>query len=208
MLPLVNAIVTLLHCVYLKQSLHHILLDLCKYLMIQSSLWQMVRTRSSKDVYDDVHEFSTRRRGTFHPNVPPPSPPTPPVSLEQLLTPLNAIVQKLAAIDECQAGQSQPYQQSQESYFDFLATQPPEFAEVTDPLEANNWLRVTESKFGLLHCTELQKTLLQHSSFVGWQVCGGTLTLPHYLRIIRFHGMNSAQPSVLNFYLRVCSATR
>jgi hypothetical protein len=92
-------------------------------------------------MYNDVPEFSTRHRGTFHPPVPPSSPPTPPVSLEQLLAPLNAIVQKLVAIDEHQAGQSQPYQQSQESsYFDFLATQPPEFAEAMDPLEANNWL--------------------------------------------------------------------
>jgi hypothetical protein len=141
MLPLVNAIVTLLHCIYLKQSLHHILLDLCKYLMIQSSLWQMMRTRSGKDVYDDVPELSTHHHGKFHPPVPPSSPPTPPVSLEHLLAPLNAIVQKLAAINECQEGQSQPHQQSQESsYFDFLATQPPDFAVATDPLKANNWL--------------------------------------------------------------------
>jgi hypothetical protein len=29
MLPFVNAIATLLHCVYLMQSIHHILLDIC-----------------------------------------------------------------------------------------------------------------------------------------------------------------------------------
>jgi hypothetical protein len=29
---------------------------------------------------------------------------------------------------------------------------------VTDPLEVDNWLHTTESKFGLLHCTEYQKT--------------------------------------------------
>jgi hypothetical protein len=121
-------------------------------------------------MYDDVPESSTRRRGAFHPPVPPPSRPTPPVSLEQLLAPQNAIVQKLATIDECQAGQSQPHQQPQESsYFDFLVTQPLEFAEATDLLEANHWLRVTESKFGLLHCTELQKTL-----FVAQQLRGST----------------------------------
>jgi hypothetical protein len=28
-----------------------------------------------------------------------------------------------------------------------------------DPLEADDWLRTTKSKFGLLHCTEYQKTL-------------------------------------------------
>jgi hypothetical protein len=101
----------------------------------------MVRTRSGQGVYDEVLESPTHHRGTFHPPVPPPSPPVPPVSLEQLLAPLNAIMQRLAAIDEWQAVQSQPRQQHQESsYFDFLATQPPEFAEMTDLLEANHWL--------------------------------------------------------------------
>jgi hypothetical protein len=30
---------------------------------------------------------------------------------------------------------------------------------MTDPLEANHWFRVTKAKFGLLHCSEFQKTL-------------------------------------------------
>jgi hypothetical protein len=47
MLPFVNAIVTLLHCVCLMQSFHHILLEMCKYLMMQSSIWWMVCTRIS-----------------------------------------------------------------------------------------------------------------------------------------------------------------
>jgi hypothetical protein len=37
--------------------------------------------------------------------------------------------------------------------------QPAKFVETTDLLEANQWLRVTKSKFGLFHCLELQKTL-------------------------------------------------
>jgi hypothetical protein len=128
----------------------------------------MVRTLLGKVVYDDAPESSTHCRGAFHPLVPPPSPPMPLVGLERLLAPLNAIVQKLAAIDERQAGQSQSHQQPQESsYFDFLATQPLKFAEATDPLEANHWLRVTEPKLGLLHYTELQKTL-----FALQQLCG------------------------------------
>jgi hypothetical protein len=81
-------------------------------------------------------------------------------SLEQLLAPLNAIAQKLVAIDEHQTEQSEQHQHPQESsYLDFLATQPPEFTETIDPLEANHWLRVTESKFRLLHCSVFQKTL-------------------------------------------------
>jgi hypothetical protein len=70
----------------------------------------MVQTRSGKGMFDDVPESLTRHRGIFHPPMPPPSPPVPPVSLEQLLVPLNAIVQRLAAINERQAGQSQPHQ--------------------------------------------------------------------------------------------------
>jgi hypothetical protein len=36
---------------------------------------------------------------------------------------------------------------------------PPLFTEVGEPLEADHWLRVMESKFRLLPCTEVQKTL-------------------------------------------------
>jgi hypothetical protein len=42
---------------------------------------------------------------------------------------------------------------------DFTATHPPLFTEAGAPLEANHWLWVMESKFGLLRCTEVQKTL-------------------------------------------------
>jgi hypothetical protein len=45
------------------------------------------------------------------------------------------------------------------TYSDFTAMHPPLFTEVGEPLEADHWLRVMESKFGLLRCTEVQKTL-------------------------------------------------
>jgi hypothetical protein len=45
------------------------------------------------------------------------------------------------------------------TYSDFVATHPPLFTEVGEPLEADHWLQVMESKFGLLRCTEVQKTL-------------------------------------------------
>jgi hypothetical protein len=65
----------------------------------------------------------------------------PPVSLKQLLASQNAIMQRLAEIGECQAGRSQRDQQPQDSsYLSFLPTHPPVFAEMTDPLEANDWL--------------------------------------------------------------------
>jgi hypothetical protein len=45
------------------------------------------------------------------------------------------------------------------SYSDFAATHPPLFTKAGEPREADHWLRVMESKFGLLRCTEVQKTL-------------------------------------------------
>jgi hypothetical protein len=45
------------------------------------------------------------------------------------------------------------------TYDDFAATHLPLFTKAEEPLEADHWLRVIESKFGLDHCTEVQKTL-------------------------------------------------
>jgi hypothetical protein len=36
----------------------------------------------------------------------------------------------------------------------------PTFAEASEPLESDHWLHTIESKFELLNCTEIQKTLL------------------------------------------------
>jgi hypothetical protein len=45
------------------------------------------------------------------------------------------------------------------TYSDFTATHPPLFTEVGEPMEADHWLQVKKSRFRLLHCTEVQKTL-------------------------------------------------
>jgi hypothetical protein len=45
------------------------------------------------------------------------------------------------------------------TYSDFVATHPPLFTEAGEPLEADHWFWVIESKIGLLRCTEVQKTL-------------------------------------------------
>jgi hypothetical protein len=51
------------------------------------------------------------------------------------------------------------HQDMNTSYSNFLATHPSVFSRAKDLLEADDWLHTTESKFGLLHCTEYQKTL-------------------------------------------------
>jgi hypothetical protein len=58
-------------------------------------------------------------------------------------------------------GHTQHYRQQDmnTSYSNFLATHPLVFAGAKYPLDADDWLHTTESKFCLLHCTEYQKTL-------------------------------------------------
>jgi hypothetical protein len=166
--------------------------------MMQSSIWQMVCTRTSDDTILDILEGSA---GRGHGQVPRGgAPPPPPVSLEQLLATQNDPMRRLIENDECcGAERRQPRHQERDSlYWDFLATRPPVFADATDPLEANNWFRTTESKFGLLHCTEYQKTL-----YAAQQLRGGLPTSPPCLKITMFHGVNSILPSVHITYLRV-----
>jgi hypothetical protein len=96
--------------------------------------------------------------------------PPPLVSLEQLLAMQNEVMRVLTE-NLVQREVRPPHRQLgvESSYTDLLATHPPMFAEVTNPLEADNGLHIIESKFGLLHCTEIQKTL-----FVAQQLRGPT----------------------------------
>jgi hypothetical protein len=99
-------------------------------------------------------------RNAAHGTSSPPPPPLPPMSLEQLLAIQNELMrvltenlmQREARLSHCHLG-------VETSYTDFLVTRPPTFAEAIDPLEADNWLRIIESKFGLLHYIEILKTL-------------------------------------------------
>jgi hypothetical protein len=125
-------------------------------------MWQMVRTRTSEDSILDIPEGSVRRgRGQVPRDSAPPPPPRLPISLEQLLATQNDLIRRLVDNDEHRgAERQQPQHQERDSlYLDFLATHPPVFADATDPLEADSWLRTTESKFRLVHYTEYWKTL-------------------------------------------------
>jgi hypothetical protein len=92
----VNAIASLfIYCIYLMHSLYHILLDHYDYLMMQSCLWQMVRTRATEDDMLDIPEGSALRgcgRGQPSRGNAPPPPPHPSVSLEQLLATQNELM--------------------------------------------------------------------------------------------------------------------
>jgi hypothetical protein len=57
--------------------------------------------------------------------------------------------------------------QAPTTYADFMATRPPTFTEAGELLEADHWLRTIESMFGLLCCTEHQKTLFEMQQLLG-----------------------------------------
>jgi hypothetical protein len=103
-----------------------------------------------------MNELHNAARGT----TPPPPPPPPPISLEQLLATQNELMRVLMEnLVQHEVRPPHRHLRVKTSYTNFLAMHPSTFAEVTDPLVVDNWLRMIESKFGLLHCTEFQKTL-------------------------------------------------
>src|SRR5438128_1649933 len=98
------------------------------------------------------------------------NPPPPSQTLVEVLAQQAQILQMLAQ-NQMQQQQLQERlgQPQTASYSDFAGTHPPTFTRAEDPLEADSWLRLMESKFELLTCTETQKTL-----FVAHQLRGAT----------------------------------
>src|SRR5437868_10749769 len=88
------------------------------------------------------------------------NPPPPPQTLVEVVAQQTQILQMLA---QNQMQQQQPQgrhgQPQIASYSDFAGTHPPTFAKAEDPLEADSWLRLMESKFELLTSTKEEKTL-------------------------------------------------
>jgi hypothetical protein len=116
-------------------------MDICKYLMMQSSIWQTVHTSTSKDSIIDIPEGSVGcGRGQVLGGGAPPPPPTSPVSLEQVLATQNDLMRRLVENDEDHGAERQQprHQERDSSYSDFLETHSPVFADATDPLEADN----------------------------------------------------------------------
>jgi hypothetical protein len=107
----------------------------------------------NRGLYNDIPESSAQCDGA-------PCPPVPLVSLEQLLSTHNELIQKLVENDDGRALRQQDHQLPHDSsYSDFLATHPLMFAKVIDPLEADNSFLNTKSKFVPLRCNEYQKTI-------------------------------------------------
>jgi hypothetical protein len=114
----------------------------------------------SKTRSQDAAGTSSGRESTPNP------PPVPPTLAEAIAALVNATADNTRFLREMVGQQFQQqdgrgYQQGprETSYMDFSETRSPLFVKVEDPLEADEWLRVIEQKFGLLRCSETQKPL-------------------------------------------------
>jgi hypothetical protein len=56
-------------------------------------------------------------------------------------------------------GRAAPQGPRETTYLKFSETRPPLFIKAEEPLEADEWVRVMEQKFGLIRCMETQKPL-------------------------------------------------
>jgi hypothetical protein len=107
-----------------------------------------------------VFQMAGRQRRGKNECVPPPPPPPP--TLQELMAQQNEILRQLAHRQpppQHYGGGDHQRHPAAATYQEFLSTQPPLFTRAEDPLDADVWLRVVESKFPLLHgaCSEVTK---------------------------------------------------
>jgi hypothetical protein len=96
-------------------------------------------------------QMAARQRRGQNEQVPPPPPPAPMV--QELMAQQNEILRPLLQRQPQpqQYGGGQPQRPpAAATYQEFLSTQQPLFTKAEDPLDADVWLRVMESKFSLL----------------------------------------------------------
>jgi hypothetical protein len=102
----------------------------------------------------------TARRGQNE-RIPPP-PPQPP-TMQELMALQNEIMRQLAQRQpppqHYGGGDHHQRPPAAATYQEFLSTQPPLFTRAEDPLDADVWLRVVESKFPLINgdCSDVAK---------------------------------------------------
>jgi hypothetical protein len=105
--------------------------------------------------------------GTSHGREDTPNPPpVPPTLAEPIASLVNVTADNTCFLREMVGNQFQQYggrvppQGPREtSYLEFSEMRPPLFVKAEDPLEADEWIRVMEQKFGLVRCTKTQKSL-------------------------------------------------
>jgi hypothetical protein len=133
-----------------------------------------------------IFQMAGRARRGQNERVPPPPPPPP--TLQELMAQQSEILRQLAQRQpppQHYGGGDHQRHPAAATYQEFLSTQPPLFTRAEDPLDADVWLRVVESKFPLLHgvCSEVTQGL------------GGTIFLLCSQMTERWNGESSRQLS-------------
>jgi hypothetical protein len=72
-------------------------------------------------------------------------------------------------------GRVPPQGPRETTYLEFSETRPPLFIKAEEPLEADEWVRVMEQKFGLIRCIETHKPLFAAQHKEGLPVLGGQI---------------------------------
>jgi hypothetical protein len=105
-----------------------------------------------------AHDGAGTSRGQEDTPNPPRVPPTLVEAIAALVTATvdnTRFLREMAGHQVQQQGRRAYLQGPREaSYLDFSETRPPLFVKAEDPLEADEWVRVIEQKFGLIRCTE------------------------------------------------------
>jgi hypothetical protein len=139
-------------------------------------------------------QMVARQRRGHNEQVPPPPPPAP--TMQELIAQQNKILRQLLQRQphpqQHGGGQPQPSPVAA-TYQEFLSTQPPLFTKAEDPLDADVWLHVVESKFPLLTGDYPNDT---KARFAAQQLRGPARTwCDHfhacYLLVMKFLGRNS-----------------
>jgi hypothetical protein len=117
----------------------------------------------ASDAITDSHDGAGTSRGWEDTLNPPPVPPTLAEAIAALVnatTDNTRFLREMAGNQFQQHGGRAPPQGPRETtYQEFSETRPPLFIKAEEPLEADEWVRVMEQKFGLIRCTETQKPL-------------------------------------------------
>jgi hypothetical protein len=110
-----------------------------------------------------AHDGAGTSRGQEDTPKPLPVPPTLAKAIAALVTATadNTRFLREMAVQQLQqqGGRAYPQGPHETLYLDFSKTRPPLFVKAEDPLEADEWVRVIEQKFGLIRCTETHKPL-------------------------------------------------
>jgi hypothetical protein len=149
-----------------------------------------------------AHDGAGTSRGQDDTPNPPPVPPTLAEVIAALVTATTdntRFLREMAGQQlQQQGGRAYPQGPRETSYLDFSETRPPLFVKGEDPLEADEWVRVIEQKFGLILCTETQKPLFAvqqlrgpastwWGNYVAIQPAGHQVTWDEFKLVFREH---------------------